>query len=560
MNRGHGGPWRTYLRLFDGLWWMLSITVTASVLQGLLLVPIAGLVQRAFDHEIPNRQAGAVAKTGVLILIVYVLAAGLGLLTRYVSLKVNKSTVARLRILLIERLYALAQAELDRTSATELQSIVVQDSERVDVMSNAVIAMLLPAVAVSAGLIVVALVLSPLLTATLLVVVPAMLLANRWMAHTIRGHTRRWQRAFDAFASATALGLRAMSLTKVHASEQIEIEHRSQLAQELSSAGRQMAWAGGAYAVLQQSVSACAGVVVLIVGGWSTARGDMTVGELLGFYAVAALLLRQVGVITGNVPVVLSGYESVARLSRLLEPGADEIYTGTREIDFDGAFEFDGVSFAYDGRPVLRDVDLAIEAGEHVAIVGPNGAGKSTLVSLLLGLYRPGAGHVRADGVAFDELDVASLRRSMGVVLQDPIIFPGTVRENISYGRRDATEAEIHRAAEWATVNEFVEALPEGYATPVGDEGTLLSAGQRQRVAIARALLSCPTLLVLDEPTTHLDDVAINRLMESLRELPGSPTVIAVSHDPGIEGWAERVIHLRDGQIARETFAEREPA
>src|SRR5207248_7152445 len=134
-------------------------------------------------------------------------------------------------------------------------------------------------------------------------------------------HTRRWQRAFDAFASATALGLRAMSLTKVHAAERIEIERRSQLVDELSSTGRQMAWAGGAYAVVQQSISACAGVVVLIVGGWSTARGDMTIGELLGFYAIAALLLRQISVIVGNIPAALAGYESVVRLSRLLEPG-----------------------------------------------------------------------------------------------------------------------------------------------------------------------------------------------------------------------------------------------
>ena len=176
-----------------------------------------------------------------------------------------------------------------------------------------------------------------------------------------------------------------MSLTKVHGAELIEIERRSQLVGELSDTGRHMAMTMGTYAILQQSVSASAGVVVLIVGGWSAARGDMTVGELLGFYAIAVLLLRQVSTIVTNVPVVLAGYESVIRLSELLESGTGEPYTGTRPIDFDGSVAFDGVSFAYERDPVLCDIDLVIAAGEQVAILGPNGAGKSTLVSLLLG-------------------------------------------------------------------------------------------------------------------------------------------------------------------------------
>ncbi|MBV9310924.1 MAG: ABC transporter ATP-binding protein, partial [Solirubrobacterales bacterium] len=491
----------------------------------------------------------------VLILVLYAASGALGLFTRYISLRVNKRAVARLRIMLTRRLYALSRAELDRSSVGQLQSVVVQDSERVDVMSNAIVALLLPAAVVSLGLMVVALVLSPLLCVALVAVIPIMLAADRLLANLIRRQTRRWQRAFDSFSSATALALRAMSLTKVHGAEPIEIERRSRLAEELSAAGQHMAWTGGAYTILQQSVSACAGVAVLIVGGWSIARGDMTVGELLGFYAIAALLLRQVSLIVANVPVVLSGYESVARLNRLLQTGGEEPYGGTQAVDFDGAVAFEQVSFAYDGRPALHDLSFFIDSGEHVAIVGPNGAGKSTVVSLLVGLYRPAAGRVLANGVPFDELDMPRFRRSIGVVLQDPIIFPGTLSENIAYGRPGATEEEIRLAAACATAAEFAEALPQGYETPVGDEGVLLSAGQRQRLAIARALLGRPRLLILDEPTTHLDDDAVAQLMENLRELPGSPTVVAISHDPEIEAWAGRVIHLRDGKLAADMAA-----
>ncbi len=555
MSKRISEPWRLYIRLLNDSRRLLGITVTLSVLQALLLVPIARLLQRAFDDQIPQHRAGAVAITGAVIFVLYAANAGLGLATRYISLKVNKHAVARLRVMLTERLYALERAELDRSSVGVLQSIVVQDSERVDVMSNGIIALLIPAVIVSTGLVAVALIVSPLLCAALLAVVPMMIAINRWLTPVMRRRTRRWQRAFDAFAAATALGLRAMSLTKVHGAESIEIERRAAVTWELTEAGREMAWLNGTYGILQQAISACAGVIVLVVGGWATSRHEMTTGDLIGFYAIAVLLLRQLSPILSSVPDVLTGYESMVRLDQLLQAGGSEPYSGTTVIDFDGALTFDAVCFGYGRRPVLRDVDLAIAPGERVAIVGPNGAGKSTLASLLLGLYRPSAGRLLAGGVPYEELSMPSFRRSLGVVLQDPVIFPGTVAQNIAYGRPEATAAEIERAAGWATAAEFIEAFGQGYATPVGDEGVLLSAGQRQRVAIARALLARPALLVLDEPTTHLDDAAINRLLENLAELPGAPTIIAISHDPAIEAWAERVIHLRDGRIANEVAA-----
>ncbi len=545
-------PWRLYARLFHDSRRLLGITITLSVLQAFALIPIARLLQRVFDKQIPHHDADAVAITAGLILLLYAANAGLGLWTRYISLKVNKHAVARLRLMLTERLYALDRAELDRSSAAMLQSIVVQDTERVDVMTNSIIALLMPAVIVSMGLTVAALLVSPLLFAALLTVVPIMVGINRLLTPVMRRRTRRWQRIFDEFAAATALGLRAMSLTKVHAAEQIEIERRSRLVRGLAEAGREMAWLGGAYGIVQQAISACAGVIVLVVGGWATSRGELTTGELIGFYAIAVLLLRQLSPLISGVPAVVIGYESMVRLDRLLQAGGGEPYSGTKVIDFDGSLTFDGVSFGYDRRPVLLEVDVTIAAGERVAIVGPNGAGKSTLVSLLLGLYRPGAGQLLASGVPFDELDMPSFRRAIGVVLQDPVIFPGTVGENIAYGRPHATEADIRHAAAWATAAEFVEAFPQGYATPVGDEGVLLSAGQRQRVAIARALMAWPALLVLDEPTSHLDDAAIDRLLRNLSELPRSPTIVAISHDPAIEAWAEQVIHLRDGRIMNE--------
>jgi ABC-type bacteriocin/lantibiotic exporter with double-glycine peptidase domain len=190
-----------------------------------------------------------------------------------------------------------------------------------------------------------------------------------------------------------------------------------------------------------------------------------------------------------------------------------------------------------------------IASGEHIVILGPNGAGKTSLASLILGIYRPDAGALLADGVPYDELDIRALRMAFGVLLQDPVILPGTVTENIAYGRPDAPAAEVERVAALAGADGFVARLPDGYATDVGVDGGRLSGGQRQRIALARALLAQPRLLLLDEPTTHLDLAAIAALRATLGELPQRPTVITITHDEALAGQADRVVHLRDGRI-----------
>jgi ABC-type bacteriocin/lantibiotic exporter with double-glycine peptidase domain len=341
-----------------------------------------------------------------------------------------------------------------------------------------------------------------------------------------------------------------MTLTKVHGAERLELDRRSREVAELGDAGREMVWRNAVYGNVQSGVAAAAGVIVLIIGGWATAAGHMTLGDLLAFYAVVGLLLRQLTVVLTNAPTVLSGYESLDRLDKVLAADDREPYSGTRKIDFDGSVALEGVTFAYDREPVLRDVDLELRPGERVAVVGPNGAGKSTLVSLVLGLYRPQAGRVTAHGVPYADLDLPALRRRIGVVLQDPMVFPGTVAENIAYGRPEATREEIRDAARRAAAEGFIAALTKGYDTQVGDEGQLLSGGQRQRIAVARALLGRPALLILDEPTTYLDEAVMAELRGNLAELPGSPSLLLISHDSTVAGLGDRVYHLRAGRLA----------
>jgi ATP-binding cassette subfamily B protein len=174
----------------------------------------------------------------------------------------------------------------------------------------------------------------------------------------------------------------------------------------------------------------------------------------------------------------------------------------------------------------------------------------------LCGFYRPQEGSVLADGTPYDQIDIRQLRRQLGVVPQDPLLFPGTVLENIAYGQPQASERGIREAAEWSTAHEAIEAMDRGYETPIGADGQMISGGQRQRIAIARALLGQPRLLILDEPTNHLDAAAIQELMDNLRHLPQRPGVLVVSHDPRIIEHCDRVYRMPANGVGALEFRE----
>ncbi len=541
--------WREYARLLGSNRRLSILSLTAAVGQSLALVPVALLVRYAFDDAIANSRTDELILVGVALLALYAASAALGLWSRYSVLRVTKAAIARLREGLVSKLLSLPRAWFDTRPAGVVHSIVVQDSERLDVMGNAVAAQLLPGLVVSSVLGITLLVLNPLLFGLLLTTVPITLVLNRTIGRAVRRRTRAWQRAFDRFSSDTHVALRSVALTKVHAVEENELQRRRAPIATLSEAGRQMAWLASAYTVLHGSVAAISGIVVLVVGGVAVAHGSMSLGDLLSFYAVAALMRGQGTAVISAFVQVLTGYESLQRLREFLGEEAKEPYEGGREIDLQGSVALDRVSFGYGSESVLRGVSLQLDPGEWVALVGPNGAGKSTIMNLILGLYRPSEGTVLADGVPLDEVDIRTLRRRIGVVLQDPPILPGTVRENIAFGEPDVSDLDVRRAAVAATAAEFIDRLPLGYETPVGDEGELLSGGQRQRIAIARALLREPRLVILDEPSTSLDRHATEALLRNLGALPDSPTVLLLTHDDVVARTAERMVRVADGRI-----------
>ena len=291
---------------------------------------------------------------------------------------------------------------------------------------------------------------------------------------------------------------------------------------------------------------------VLFVGGRQAINGSLAVGDFVAFYGYVLLLtspMRMLGFALGMAQrAVASGarvFELLDRAPGLTAPeGAPPLPAG------DGRVELRGVTFGYDGEPVLRDIDLTVEPGRTVALVGPTGSGKTTLVMLIPRLYDTDEGSVLVDGVDVRSVDPTSLRREVAVVSDDAFLFSATLGDNIAYARPDASDEEVLAAARRAGLSELVDELPDGLDTLVGERGLTLSGGQRQRVAIARALLAEPRILILDDATSSVDATTEIRIKGALREVMEGRTTFVIAHRLSTIALADEVVVLENGRIA----------
>jgi ATP-binding cassette subfamily B protein len=292
---------------------------------------------------------------------------------------------------------------------------------------------------------------------------------------------------------------------------------------------------------------------ILFFGGRAVIDGRITLGEFTAFYAYVLMLIspmRTLGVFLGMAQrAVASGeriFQVLDRGPRLVAPANAPVLPAGG-----GRVELRGVSFAYEGQevPALRDVDLLVEAGTTVALVGATASGKTTLVSLIPRLYDPTEGAVLVDGADVSGVELESLRHSIAVVTDDPFLFSAPVRENIAYARPDATEEEVREAAQRAQAAGFVEDLPEGYDTLIGERGLTLSGGQRQRLAIARALLADPRILILDDATSSVDASTEAEIKEALREVMRGRTTFVIAHRLSTIALADEIVVLERGRV-----------
>jgi ABC-type multidrug transport system fused ATPase/permease subunit len=391
------------------------------------------------------------------------------------------------------------------------------------------------------------------LALVVLAVTPFLVVVAYRYSHVAHPTLRDVQQKLADVATVVEENIVGVHVVKAFAQEPAEEEkfrHRNEaLFAQTIRANRQRA----TYVPLLSFLPLLAQAAVLLVGARMVAHSSLSVGAFVSFNLYLALLvmpLRSLGMWVGQAQRATASGERIFQILDTPEDVAD----APDPIDLppgDGAIRFEDVSFSYlPGQPVLEHLDLDLEAGTTVALIGHTGSGKTTLSSLLPRFYDVGSGRVLVDGVDVRDVKLASLRREIGVIAQDPFLFSTTVRDNIAFGLPDLTDAEIERVARLAQAHEFVERLPQGYETVIGERGITLSGGQRQRIAIARALAVDPRILILDDATASVDATTEARIRAGLREVMSGRTTLIIAHRLSTIALADEIVVLDGGRIA----------
>jgi ATP-binding cassette subfamily B protein len=393
------------------------------------------------------------------------------------------------------------------------------------------------------------------LTLAVLVVLPLPALIGVWAAREQAERERklaeRWSRLYSRFAEVMS-GIVTVKACGAERREQLIFLDGVDRGNAIVARGvRRDAVTGGVRSV-------AAGLARLVAIGLGTIlilRGDITLGTLMAFLAFVGGLVAPVQTLTSLYQTVRKTTVSFESILAILEAdnAAQDRPTAIHAGRFTGHVRFESVRFSFRrGVPTLQDVSFEVPAGRTVALVGPSGVGKSTIAQLLQRLYAPESGRITIDGQDVAELTLASLRSQIGVVPQEPFLFNDTVLANLAYARPSASREEIESAARAANAHAFIQALPHGYDTVVGERGSRLSGGQRQRIAIARAMLQNPAILVLDEPTSALDPESERLVQEALGRLTRNRTTLLIAHRPETVAQADHIVVMAGGRIVEQ--------
>lgn len=517
---------------------------------------IRALIAAVRTGETEALSSGLITRLALFALAIYAARAGLEFLRSYMAHVAGWGVVADVRVAIYRHLQRLSLHYYEDKQTGQLMSRMVNDSDLLEKLIAHAVPDVLVNVLTLVGVSAMLLTMNAQLTLLTLVPIPLIVLAMRGFAKYVRPAFRERQAELGELNAILQDNLSGIREIKTFTRERTESER---IGVRIENYKRSLLHALRLLATFEPFVhfaSALGIVVVIYFGGRLALGGALPIEDLVAFFLYLELFYQPVRHLSHAWEAIQEALAGAERVSELLleepeivdQPGAHN-YRGRAR----GAIQFENVSFSYlTDRPILRNIDLDVPAGSVVALVGPTGVGKSTLASLVPRFYDVNEGRILMDGHDIRELTLESLRRQISIVLQDVFLFHGTVRQNILFGRPGASEPEMREAARVANAVEFIDKLPEGYDTVIGERGVKLSGGQKQRLAIARAILKDAPVLILDEATSSVDTETEMLIQQALERLMTGRTTLMIAHRLSTIRNADQIVVLQDERIAEQ--------
>ena len=525
---------------------VITASVTLSVGQGIRL-----LIDRGFAEGSPEV---LIRSIGVFAIMVMLLAAGT-FVRFYLVSWVGERVAADMRRAVFDRVIGLHPGFFEENWFSEIQSRITTDTTLLQTVIGSSVSIALRNLLMFVGGLVLLFVTNPRLSLFVVVCAPLVVIPIIAFGRRVRSLSRDSQDSVAHVGSYVSEALRQVKTVQAYTHESEDVRRFSAHVEHAFDVAVRRIFQRAVLITLVMILVLAAIAGMLWVGGQDVLAGRTSPGELTAFIFYAFIVAGSVGAISEVVSDLQRAAGATERLLDLMAARSDLPEPEHPRIlpePVRGAVEVRDLVFSYPTRPeqpALEGVSLAIEPGETVALVGPSGAGKSTLFDLLLRFYDPQVGSILIDGVDLRSLHLQDLRRHLALVSQDPVLFTGTVDDNIRYGRPDADRAAVVEAARTAFASEFIDALPQGYDTELGEGGVRLSGGQRQRIAIARAVLRDPRILLLDEATSSLDAESEHMVQQALERLAVGRTTLIIAHRLATVMEADRILVLDRGRI-----------
>ena len=485
----------------------------------------------------------------------YLLSSGFSYLLQYVMIRLSRRVAKQMRHDIFENLTRLPVAYFDNRQVGDIVSVITYDVDTVNQSLAADALQILQSTITVAVSLAMMLSIAPILVPVFAVTIPITILFTRWLANRVRPMFRFRSKKLGELNGFVEEMLGGQKTVRAYGREEAVQEKFEEKNTEAVNAYTRAEANGTVTGPSVTFINNVSLALVCVIGSWLFLKGRIRLGDLSSFVQYSRKFSGPINEVANIIAELQSAFAEAERVFALIdaEPEAADAADAKELSDVRGDVQIDGVNFSYDKvRPIITGFDLSAPPGSLIAIVGPTGAGKTTIINLLMRFYDVDKGEIRVDGQPIRSLTRASLRKAYAMVLQDTWLFTGTIFDNIAYGKKDATEAEVVAAAKAAHIHSYISRLPDGYRTVLSDNGAGISKGQKQLLTIARAMLLDANMLILDEATSNVDTRTEQQIQAAMRELMQDKTCFVIAHRLSTIRNADNILVMRNGRVVEQ--------